>query len=269
MDTLTFSQASLLAFLACKRRFQLRYLEKLTWPDLPLTSKQKAAIEQGQKFHQLVERQILGFREDVNDLADHQLKLWWQRFEQYFLPMPHGRALPELRLTVPIGSHFLTGRFDLVIVGFEKDQQVFNIYDWKTSHPRTVTDLQEDWQSKLYLAMLAEGGNALNPSGGPLLPSQITLTYWYVTDPQIPRTLHYSQKQHEQNWVEIQSVVDDIESCLNYGEWPLTDNWSHCRSCAFWSFCGRFEAGLPEKSISENEIEYSIDEMLLLEPDSP
>ena len=269
MDALTLSQARLLAFLTCRRRFQLRYLDQLSWPDIPLVPQQRSAVEQGQKFHQLLERFFLGLPINELDITDRQLRMWWKSFQEFVLPLPSGRALPELRLTVPIGRHFLTGRFDLVIIDSEKDQPLIHIYDWKTSRPRPMVELQDDWQSKLYLAMMAESKNALIKESGMLRPEQITLTYWYVADPQTARTITYSQKQHEQNWAEIQELMAEIESCLKTGLWPLTDNWSHCRSCTYWAYCGRFEAGTPQKVLAEELARYEVDPLPFLEPESP
>jgi hypothetical protein len=269
MESLTLSQARLLAFLTCRRRFQLRYLDQLSWPVTPLMPRQRSSVEQGRKFHQLLERFFLNLPVNEIDIPDRQLRLWWKRFEEHVLPLPPGRTLPELRLTVPVGRHFITGRFDLVIIGYEKDQPAVHIYDWKTSQPRPVEQLQDDWQSKLYLAMLAESKNALIRESGTLTSEQIKLTYWYVTDPVSPHTITYSPEQHEQNWAEIQMLVIDIDNCLETDQWPLTDNWSHCRSCTYWAYCGRFEAGEPEKILAEELARYQYVPAPFLEPDSP
>jgi CRISPR/Cas system-associated exonuclease Cas4 (RecB family) len=269
MESLTLSQNRLLAFLTCRRRFQLRYLVQLSWPNLPLIPQQRAAVERGQKFHQLLERFFLDLPISEHDITDPQLRMWWKSFQEFILPLPPGRALPEFRLTVPIGRHFLTGRFDLVIINSEDDQPVVHIYDWKTSRPRPAMELQDDWQSKLYLAMMAESKSAILEKSRMLTPDQIKLTYWYVTDPQTARTITYSREQHEQNWSEIEMLVAEIDSCLKIDQWPLIDNWSHCRSCAYWAYCGRFEAGTPEKIMAEELSQYEIGPIPFLEPESP
>ncbi len=269
MEPLTLSQARFLAFLTCRRRFQLRYLDRLAWPDTPLTPNQRTAVQRGQDFHQLLERFFLGFPIHDRDIPDPQLQLWWKQFEQYLLPLPHGRKMPELRLTVPVGHHFLAGRFDLIVIDAAEDQPAVHIYDWKTSRPLPILELQDAWQSKLYLAMVAESKHALIAGHSPLAPEQIKLTYWYVTDPLAPRTISYDQVQHEKNWVEIQRLVAEIDSCQEKDEWPLTDNWSHCRSCAYWAYCGRFEAGAAEKITAEEPAPYDFEPIPFLEPDSP
>ena len=91
METITFSQASLVAFATCRRRFQLRYLERLSWPDLPLTVQQQTAIVQGQAFHQLIERFLLGLGQKTEAPFDDQLQLWWRRFRENMLPLTSGR----------------------------------------------------------------------------------------------------------------------------------------------------------------------------------
>ena len=174
MEPLTLSQARFLAFLTCKKRFQLRYLDRLAWPDTPLTIDQRTAAQRGQDFHQLLERFFLGFPINDLDIPDPQLQSWWKQLEQYLLPLPPGRKMPELRLTVPVGHHFLAGRFDLVVIGTAEDQPAIHIYDWKTSRPRPVLELQDEWQSKLYLAMMAESKHALFAGNRPLAARNIS-----------------------------------------------------------------------------------------------
>lgn len=269
MDALTFSQASILAFLTCRRRFQLRYLRNLPWPDLPFTPEQRAAVTKGQRFHQIIERYFLGLHDGDMVPGDAELQAWWQRFAQNVLPLPPGRSLPELRLTVPVAGHFLTGRFDLVHIDDQEGNPSFAIYDWKTSKPAETAELAAAWQSKLYLAMLAESKGALFTPAPPIQPEQITLTYWYVADPQRPRTIHYSREQHAENWAEIASVVRDISTCLHEDAWPLTDNWHHCQTCAFATYCGRWQSGPQVTAIAEDTVDYLFDDPLLLEPESP
>jgi hypothetical protein len=102
-----------------------------------------------------------------------------------------------------------------------------------------------------------------------LHPGQIALTYWYATDPQNPRTINYSKEKHSQTWIEILSLLDEIDSCLEGGEWSLTDNWSHCHSCTYGTYCDRWETGSPLKMIAEDEIEYEFDALFQFEPDTP
>lgn len=269
METIVFSQASLLAFAACKRRFQLRYLEKLAWPNQPFTHKQRIALEHGQAFHQLAERYFLGLPIKPADLGKSQLRQWWQRFEENMLPFAAGKLMPELRLTVAAGEHFLNGRCDLIRVGQDQEEPSVHIYDWKTSQPKTQEELAQAWQTRLYLAIVSESGKTLVTEGTELDPEHIELTYWYAADPEAPRTISYSEEQHQQNWAELETLIQEIESCFAANDWPLTDNWSHCRVCTYATYCDRYESGSPVSLISEDLVEYEFDPIQFLEPESP
>jgi RecB family exonuclease len=173
--------------------------------------------------------------------------------------LPAGETHPERSLTVPIGEHVLNGRFDLLILS----PDTAHIFDWKTGRPHSEAELRQDWQTRLYLAMLAEGGAAL---GHTLQPDQIAITYWYVNDPAEPRTIRYNLAWHKQNWADLQALVAQIDEALVQDTWPLTDDWSHCRQCAYQAYCGRQEAG----ETAPTESEEAADETdLFLEPEIP
>lgn len=57
---MVFSRYKLLTFLACRRRFQLRYLVQQPWPDAPQADEWRLASERGLAFHKLLERHFLG-----------------------------------------------------------------------------------------------------------------------------------------------------------------------------------------------------------------
>jgi CRISPR/Cas system-associated exonuclease Cas4 (RecB family) len=153
----------------------------------------------------------------------------------------------------------LNGRFDLLVLS----SNTAHIFDWKTGQPRSEADLRHDWQTRLYLAMLAEGSAAL---GQTLQPEQIAITYWYVNEPAAPRTIRYNQAWHTQNWADIQTVVSQINAALAENNWPLTEEWAHCRHCAYQSYCGRQEAGT---TIAEPSEETADESGIALEPELP
>lgn len=235
-DVLTLSRYKLMTFLTCQRRFQLRYLAELPWPSAPQDGKWQTAIGQGEAFHQLAERHFLGLPLAI---ADEQLRGWWDVFERFVDSLPAGKRLPELSLTVPIGSHLLTGRYDLLILG--EDGNVY-IFDWKTeARPRSEAELLTDWQTTLYLAMLAESGGAF---GRQISPEQIKLTYWFANAPADSVIIPYSEAMHRSNWQKMLTVVDKIDgNLLAEDEWPLTDNRETCGRCAYAVYCGR--VGVP------------------------
>lgn len=241
-STIALSRFKLITFLACQKRFQLRFLERLAWPLEPLGESVEVSMARGQAFHQLLERHFLGLPVNVAALADGRLRQWWYAFQQSGLQFPNGRILTELDLTTPLvqdetGGFLLNGRFDLLIVG-ENDTPFAHLYDWKTGQPRSASELRHDWQTRLYLAMLAESGSAIL-SQVPIQPEQIAITYWYVSEPDEPRTIHYGQAQHEANWQEIIDIATQIRAAEAANHWPLTEDLPMCQTCAYQAYCGR------------------------------
>lgn len=273
-QSFTLSRSKLVSFLDCPRRFQLRYLKRLPWPDAPDNPEAAETMIRGQQFHLLLERRFLGLDVPLNSVGDTAVSTWFQTFIQHNPVRQNGRFLPEHRLTVPIGNHLLLGRFDLLVVreaegaaaGEENGAPFAHVYDWKTGQPRSERALRQDWQTRLYLALLAEGGAALW-RGRALLPENVTLTYWYVTEPDAPRHFTYSQAEHRQNWADIQAIVAQIDAHLTAETWPLTGDLAQCRRCAFQVYCGRQEAGLGSSRLDEEAEPDEPD--FLLEPDLP
>lgn len=246
-ERLTFSRAKLAAFLACQRRFQLRYREELPWPLPPLDDRGETARLRGEAFHQLLHRHFLELPITDDMIEDKRVAQWWQTFKQQRPGLPDGRRFPELTLTVPIDRHLLTGRFDLLVLG----DKTTHIYDWKTdARPRTKAELEDDLQTRLYLALAVEGSDALER---PVDPGHLSLTYWYVTDPSAAVTIAYSQKAHEDNWARLVAVVQEIDQQLAAEtKLPLTDDLNECARCAYQIFCGRQMAAM---SLDEWETE--------------
>lgn len=237
------SRSQLVDFLACPRRFYLRYVRRLAWPVAPVDAETAVTLSQGSQFHQLLHRHFLGLSPTPADLEDVTLRRWWSAWQHSGLTLPAGQRLPELSLTVPVGQHLLHGRFDLLILGEEGEQPAAYLFDWKTGHPRREVALRQDWQTRLYLAMLAEGSSALRAqaqspwaTSAMLRPEQITLTYWFIQAPTEPRTIRYHAAWHAQNWAEIQAVVAQIAAQT---DWPLIEDGEECGHCAFAAYCGR------------------------------
>jgi hypothetical protein len=246
-ERVTFSRAKIAAFLACQRRFQLRYQEQLPWPLPPLDDKGEQARLRGEQFHQLLHRHFLQLPITDDMVEDKALARWWQTFKKEGALLPKGQLFPELSLTVPIGRHLLTGRFDLLIQG---DSHT-HIFDWKTdARPRSKADLAGDLQTRLYLALAVEGSTALEK---PVDPEQLSLTYWYVNDPAGAVSFAYSREQHESNWAGLAAIVAEIDHQLTTKTvLPLTDNLDECARCAYQIYCGRLSATM---SIDEWEME--------------
>jgi hypothetical protein len=68
-ETLTLSQHKLKDLLACRRRFQLRYLEQLPWPIEPMYNQAQETRDLGQRFHQILHRHFLGLPVEPVDFS--------------------------------------------------------------------------------------------------------------------------------------------------------------------------------------------------------
>ena len=230
----TFSRAKLADYLACRRRFQLRYLERRAWPIAPLAGQAEEARTLGQRFHLRLQRHFLYMplvEEAEDDPASHS---WWRRFVDQGPILPAGQRFAEYSLTVPISQSQLIGRFDLLVFG----EDGVTIFDWKTdARPRPAAELSQVLQSRLYLALVVEGSAAW---GEAISADRVRLTYWFVNDPTATVTIPYNQARHERNWADLLDLVVEIESqVVTQENWPLTDDLARCEKCAYTAYCGR------------------------------
>jgi hypothetical protein len=268
--TLTLSHQQIQDYLDCPRRFQLRHLTQLSWPDLPYPPDVEAAFSRGRLLHRLVERHYLGLDVSRESIIDPVVAAWWDTFRAYAPAPSPGHAQPEASLTVPLGNHQLRGRFDLISLDTTGGTPRATIFDWKTSKPRDAAWLRQAWQTRLYLALVAEGGHALPGTGSERIrPGDISMVYWYLADPERPVTLQYDDAWHAENWRGLEMTLAALDNSLHNDSWPLTEEWSHCRYCAFQAYCGRQAAGQPAMTDAgdiEDEDEFGAP-VVELEPD--
>ena len=254
-DDFRFSQGSLQDHVDCPRRFQLRYLARISWPALEAEPPGNfdAHIRQGQAFHRLVHQHILGLpeerlsrcasEEDDPAAEQGQLSAWWANY----LNTPPGH-LPrdryaEVALSAPIHGHRLIAKYDLIAV--EPGQRAV-IVDWKTSKKRsTAAWLSARLQTRVYRCLLIQAGDDLN-DGTHIRPENVTMTYWYANHPETPIELSYDPVQFEADLRYLSDLVAEIKG-LSEDDFPLTDDIHRCRFCPYRSLCGRgVEAGALE-----------------------
>ena len=101
---------------------------------------------------------------------------------------------------------------------------------------------------------LAEGGAALAPDApAAFAPDRLSLTYWYVSEPDAPRVIRYDAATHRRNLAEVEGIVAEIDRQLSGGDWPKTDDWAQCRHCAYRVYCARQAAGAAQPDETEDE----------------
>ncbi len=237
-----FSQSNLQDFVDCPYRFYLRHFLRVKWPALlvddALTFERRGQI--GARFHQLIQQYLSGIPESrISDLAAAdpatEVSLWWENFLQFISLQLEGQKFIEAVLTASIDEHALLGKFDLIL--FKKDKTL-EIYDWKTSRRKP----RQDWllhriQTRLYRLILAEacadlaGGQAVNPD-------QISMHYWFSTQPQTPVALPYSQQAYEADYAYIKKLIIEITR-REESQFFRTEDLDKCRYCVYRSHCDR------------------------------
>ena len=234
IPSLTFNRSMLSTYLTCQRQFQLRYVDHLPWPASIVDEQIEHSRLMGERYHQLIQRFLMGIEVRPTPDEDPELAAWLNRFRNWSSSLPAGDRLVELNLTVPIASHYLTGRLDLLIIG---DDEAY-IFDWKSAvRPPIPETLWRDMQTRFYLALVAEGGEALNLD---LEPANISLTYWYPNEPPVQVLLEYSQESHRENWTILNDLVAGVDWLMGQeSKWPKTANLDSCRRCPYQIICGR------------------------------
>ncbi len=256
----TFSQSSLQDYADCPRRFQLRYVDRLSWPAVdsePIVESERRQIE-GQLFHRLVQQYLLGVpAENLSAMANtSNLERWWKNFTENLTGLNNlsgFKLYPELTLSTPIGNHRLVAKDDLIAVQDEKAI----IYDWKTYAKRPRDEwMAARWQTRVYRTLLVQAGAHLN-HGQPFVPEQVEMIYWYADFPSEPAQFKYDANQFKRDKSAMIKVVEEISKTREY---PLTEDEKMCRFCVYRSYCNRgAQAGQMEEAEAEMESEAAFD----------
>ena len=265
------SQSSLQDYVDCARRFQLRYLERLSYPAVesePALENEKH-IQEGEYFHKLAQQYLIGIpAEQVAKLANTpNLQKWWGNFLsasdlQGLTPLRSASGVlreeigglhAETTLTAPLGSFRLLAKYDLIAIGNGKA----TIYDWKTYRKRPRNEwLSARMQTRVYRALLVHAGAHLN-NGTPFTPEQIEMVYWFSDFPEDPARFAYTSAQYQRDWDLLSKLAGDIQSASLY---PLTDDRTKCLYCPYRSYCERgVRAGDMEQAEAEMEAEELFD----------
>ncbi|MBI5945133.1 MAG: PD-(D/E)XK nuclease family protein [Chloroflexi bacterium] len=260
----TLSQSSLQDYSDCPRRFELRYIQRLTYPAAeaePALENEKHQQE-GEYFHRLVQQHLIGIpAEQVGKLANtDNLQRWWENY----LHAPDLRGLAqrpvggdlgglyaEATLSAPLGNFRLVAKYDLIAIGGGKA----TIYDWKTYRKRPKNDwLHIRWQTRVYRALLVQAGAHLN-GGNPFTPEQIEMVYWFADFPTEPAHFPYHADQYKRDWDALTKIAGEIRSASSF---PKTDEVSKCSFCPYRSYCDR---GIRAGDAADAELETAAEEL--------
>lgn len=235
-NLLRLAQGQLNSLSLCPRLFQYRHLEQLYSFTNP---KQEAKQALGSKFHLLMQQREMGLPIDEILVDDPQLRSWIEDLSEVapliFVSNPQVFRESEHYRTWQIDEYLLSVIYDLLILTTDQAQ----IIDWKTyPEPLSKKRLENSWQTRLYLYVLAE--TTTYP------PEAISMTYWFFQTGGKPTcaTIRYSHTLHEQIKRELNRLLTKLSGYLaefnQQKQFPqLPEGSKLCQSCAFASRCDR------------------------------
>ena len=259
------SQGQLNLLTTCPRKFQYTFLEGLTIPE---TADQQERRLVGTHFHLLMQQWQMGLPINTITQQDPQLAQWFNAFlkaSPQILTLasePPDRVWcqSEQERSLEMDGYRLTVVYDLLLTSSGQAR----ILDWKTyPKPQTFRWLIENWQTRLYLYVLAETSA--------YLPAQLSMVYWFFQSPgsasETPQSLQvsYDQTQHEQTRQDLQSCLAQLTDWLTTYQagvsFPkLPPAATACTRCAFAIRCGR-SASVLMRDNSAREVMLSLAEI--------
>lgn len=243
---LQLSQAHLQILETCPRKFQYFFLDSLMLPQPSLASEKQ---ELGTQFHQLMQQRELGL--DIQPLLNDNPKLqeWFRSFQNAPPPLITGQLRQsEYQCTLELEGFTLIAIFDLLL----QDANSAQIVDWKTyRRPPRVQQLQQHWQTRLYLFMASEVlGYA---------PDRVSMLYWFAEstpehgvnrNPENWLSIAYSEALHRQTQETLKDLLthlrqwtrEFVESRHDFPQVPLMSPkcGSKTQPCTFANTCQRY-----------------------------
>ncbi|MDZ4700962.1 MAG: PD-(D/E)XK nuclease family protein [Rhodothermales bacterium] len=238
---IVYSAHTLQAFVDCERRFELQYLDRMTWPAVPASPPlvYEQLMADGRRFHQMVQQDLLDAPVLEPTAIDRPcIATWWENYGMYD-PASEvaGRRLVERMLVGAIGPAGppLVAKYDLIVWTGE----VAVIFDWKTSpHKAERRNLLDRLQTRVYRYLLASAGAQLT-GGVPIPPEAIQMVYWYAMHPEDPELIAYDAEAYARDERYLLDLVDRIERRQAEEHFALTERERTCQLCIYRSFCGR------------------------------
>lgn len=225
------SQGHLNLLATCPPRFQQIYLEQLH--SIPNPEQQEKQTW-GTRFHLLMQQRELGLPLE-SLLAEepelhHSLAALIQAAPEILQTTNQDTREAEHSRTLSFNNYLLSVIYDLLIV----NESQAKILDWKTYlKPQKKNKLAENWQTRLYLYVLAETSS--------YLPEQISFTYWFVKLPHQPQSLTfaYSSQQHQQTKQDLADLLNQLDKWLdNYQNQGVPfPHRANCKTnCPYYQF---------------------------------
>ena len=200
------SQSHLNLLSLCPPKFQQIYLDCLgTIPDL----RRQENMKWGSQFHLLMQQRELTLPIEPLLESDRELETTFKALIENAAELGINNSdiwrEAEHCRTFAQNNFVLTVIYDLLIA--KTDRAI--ILDWKTyRQPQKATKLAHNWQTRLYLYILAETSE--------YSPEQIEMTYWFVKpDRPTSVTFQYSELQHRQTEQDLLHLLTKLETWLH------------------------------------------------------
>lgn len=236
---LRISQRHLKILEICPRQFEYTFCDRLT---MPIAPDRQSKTQLGSDFHLLMHQRELGLPIEPILARSPQLNNWMDAMlqvapELFIADTPAWRQSEHVR-TLEIDDYLFTAIYDLLILDPDKAQ----IIDWKTYPlPKYKKDLDREWQTRLYLYILAETSN--------YIPKQMTFTYWFIQSHPIPKSvkIDYTLKQHRQTKLDLDELLAKLTDWLEayhakQEHFPqVAASTGSCQRCNFATRCDRLQ----------------------------
>jgi PD-(D/E)XK nuclease superfamily len=234
---LRISQRHLKILETCPRQFEYTFCDRLT---MLVDPERQSKTQLGSDFHLLMHQRELGLPIEPILARSPQLNTWMAAMlqtapELFTIDSPDWRQSEHIR-TLEVDNYLFTAIYDLLILGTDKAQ----IIDWKTYPlPRYKKDLDREWQTRLYLYILAETSN--------YVPKQMTFTYWFIQSHPLPKSvkIDYTLKQHRQTKLDLDELLIKLTDWLaayqtKQEHFPqVAASTGSCQRCNFAIRCDR------------------------------
>ncbi|OLP19099.1 hypothetical protein BST81_07780 [Leptolyngbya sp. 'hensonii'] len=247
LPLLHLAQAQLNLLETCPRKFQYIFLDHA---GSLVTEEQQERLTWGSRFHLLMQQWELGLPVEPLVLEDSELRRCFEALlaadPELFQALPAGgkkTRWSEHRRTLELQGCLLTVIYDLLILQPKSAQ----ILDWKTyPKPHHQTQLAQNWQTRLYLYVLAETTD--------YAPEQLSMTYWFVQlgaeGASYPEqvTFRYSTDWHEQTCQDLNRLMNRLLRWIDPGLEPglaslllpqVAPEEGLCLACPFQVRCQR------------------------------
>ena len=253
-DDFVFSQSSLQAYVDCKRRFWLAYLNRVAWPAPPASpvGEYEQLMRLGADFHRAVQRSEEGIIANAGPRA-FPLEGWLRAYREHRPDdLPADCVQAEVALETPVDAggetRRLLAKYDLI--AGDSDRTV--IVDWKTGAKVTrPAILQQKMQTSVYPYVLVEASHAL--PWGPVRPDQVEMRYWFSAAPDQTVAFAYSAAQHAANRERIVRLVEEILAGERPADFPKAPDSANTRKyvCGFCSYRGLCDRGVEATDLAE------------------